>query len=187
MVCKDTSKAIPSTFRCTTTYAITDNTWRHVGLFPLRENAVTVTDTNVLTQFDYNVALNNMLRRLHADHIVQSNLFPRSATTGLLNIVDRILQWIVARIVRPKQGGYSRVDQQEVYLVWLIKSRIPVNWPHFIVKRMFELKESGRGTAIGYASLIQWVLNKVNISSQRLPKKSISIDQEFTKKTLNMM
>src|SRR3954465_4303253 len=52
---------------------------------------------------------------------------------------------------------------------------------------MFEMKESGRGTPIGYASFIQWVLNKVNIPSQRLLKKSISIDQELTKKKLNMM
>ena len=52
---------------------------------------------------------------------------------------------------------------------------------------MFELKKSGRGGALGYASLIQTLFNKSGINLSGIKFVSISPDQEFTQKTLSMM
>lgn len=101
--------------------------------------------------------------------------------------LERILQWLICRIIRPKMGGYSRVDQLEVHLIYAIKHRIQIDWPHYIVSRMFELKKSGRGGALGYASLIQLFFNKSGINVLGIPFISISTDQEFTQKNLSMM
>lgn len=87
-------------------------------------------------------------------------------TTGLLKPVDRILHWVVTHILRPKQGGYSRVDKAEVHLVYMLKHKLKVNWPHYVASRTFALKESGRGNALYYPSFIQSILNRAKVSVQ---------------------
>lgn len=52
---------------------------------------------------------------------------------------------------------------------------------------MFELKNSGRGGALGYVSLIQTIFNKTGVNLSGIKCVSISPDQEFTQKTLSMM
>lgn len=101
--------------------------------------------------------------------------------------LDQSLLWIICRIIRPKKGGYSRVDQPEVQLIYAIKQIIRIDCPHYIVSRMFDLKQYGRGGALGYASLIQSIFNKSGITIPGLFFMAISTDQEFTQKTLSMM
>lgn len=72
-------------------------------------------------------------------------------------------------------------------LIYAIKNRIQIDWPYYIVSRMYELKKSGRGGALGYASLIQTLFNKSSINLSGIKFVSISSDQEFTQKTLSMM
>ena len=74
-----------------------------------------------------------------------------------------------------------------MHLVYAIKNKIRINWPYYVVKRIYNLKDSVRRTTLGYASFIQHVLNKAAISVSGLPLIGLSIDQEFTHKTLTMM
>ena len=93
----------------------------------------------------------------------------------------------MTHILRPRQGGYSRVDNVEVHLVYVLKHKIKVNWPYYIASRIFALKESGRGTALCYPSFIQSVLCRENVFVQGIPYKSITVHQEFCQKTLSLM
>lgn len=161
--------------------------WQEIGIYPPQDGDAKITDSCVLAGFEYRNALNSMLKIPYPERIVHSTLFPRTITAGMLLPLERILQWFVCRIIRPKKGEYSRVDQSEVQLIYAIKNRIQIDWPYYIVSRMFELKKSGRGGALGYASLIQTLFNKSGINLSGIKFVSISPDQEFTQKTLSMM
>lgn len=86
-----------------------------------------------------------------------------------------------------QKGGLSRVDQPEVQLVYAIKNKIKIDWPRYVISQMFDLKTSGRGAALGYASLIQSIRNKSNISVLGTTFVALSADQEFTQKSLSMI
>lgn len=161
--------------------------WQEIGIYPPQDGAAKITDSCVLAGYKYRNALNSMLKIPYPESAVHSTLFPRTITAGMLLPLERILQWFVCRIIRPKKGGYSRVDQSEVQLIYAIKNRIQIDWPYYIVSKMFELKNSGRGGALGYASLIQTLFNKSGINLSGIKFVSISSDQEFTQKTLSMM
>ena len=100
------------------------------------------------------VSLNSMLKHPFSKSVVNSTLFPKSVTTGALKLLDHILQWIVSHIILPKRGGYSRVDQPKVHLVYAIKNKMRINWPYNVASRIYNPKDSGRGTSLGYASFI---------------------------------
>ena len=166
---------------------VNNNVWREFGMFPVTSDAIRVSDTSPPPGYDFKIALNSMLKKRYPDRVVNSNLFPKSVTTDALLPLDRILQWIVSRIIRPKKGGLSRVDQPEVMLIFAIKNKIRIHWPHYITSRMFALRDSGRGTALSYGSLIQGILNQAHLDFSDIPLTPLQIDQEFTSKTLTLM
>lgn len=86
------------------------NIWHEFGMYPQSPDAVQITDTSILPDFDYQNALNSMLRDPYPPRVVNSTLYARTVTTGALCPLDYILQWIVYRIIRPKKRGYSRAD-----------------------------------------------------------------------------
>lgn len=128
-----------------------------------------------------------MLKKLFSANVVESNLFPTNVTTGLLKPDDRILHWVVTHIICPKQGGYSIMDKVEVHLVYVLKHKLKVNWPHYIVSRIFALKKSGRGTALCYPSFIQSILNQAEVSIPGIQYNSVTANQEFYQKSLSLM
>jgi hypothetical protein len=146
-----------------------------------------VTDSHHIDGYEFKRALNDMLVRPYSDDFVQSDLFPRTVTAGKLSAGERILQWIVSRILRPKKGGLSRVEQSEVHLIYILKNKIKINWPYYIASRMYNLRNSGRGTALAYGSFIQEVLTTANVSHPSFPLTSITPDKEFSTKTMSMM
>jgi hypothetical protein len=146
-----------------------------------------VTDSHHIDGYEFKSALNDMLKRPYPDEFVNSDLFPRTVTAGKLNAGERILQWIVSRILRPKKGGLSRVEQAEVHLIYILKNKIKINWPYYIASRMYNLRDSGRGTALAYGSFIQEVLTAANVHHPPFPYTSISSDKEFSTKTMSMM
>lgn len=117
--------------------------WHDFGMHPLPDDVVKITDSCVLSGFEYRTTLNSMLKAPYPERVINSTLFLRIVTAGALLPLDRILQWIICRIIHPKKGGYSRVDQSEVQLIYAIKQRIHIDWPHYIVSRMFDLKQFG--------------------------------------------
>jgi len=49
---------------------------------------------------------------------------------------DKILHWIIAKIIICKQDNFGRIDNFDLQVMWLIKNRIKVNWPLFLCNRM---------------------------------------------------
>lgn len=87
--------------------------WKYLfEISPLSSpNDLKITDIVFAPNYEFRYALNSMLKRPFSDNVIASNLFPTNVTTGLLKHVNRILHWVVTHIIRPKKGGYSRVDK----------------------------------------------------------------------------
>ncbi|XP_058785499.1 zinc finger BED domain-containing protein RICESLEEPER 2-like [Vicia villosa] len=69
----------------------------------------------------------------------------------------RLLNWIISRIIRPRSGGYSRIERNEIILMYLLENRTRVHWPHFLANKFYEVKN--KTTALCYGSIIHKIVN----------------------------
>ena len=93
-------------------YMISSHVWKYlVQMCPVDSDSIKISDSNVAPGYEFKTALNFMLKKPYTERIVNNDLFPKSVTTGALAPIDRILFWIVCRIIRPKKGGYSCVEK----------------------------------------------------------------------------
>jgi hypothetical protein len=77
---------------------------------------------------------------------------------------DKILHWIIAKIILCKQENFGRIDDLDLRLMWLIKNRTLVNWPLFFCNRMvsYRLDNSKR---LPYPSFLGCVLSSSGVQS----------------------
>ena len=101
-------------------------------------------------------------------------------TTGHLKMVPRILLWVVSHILRPKNGRFSRIDNVEIYLVYILLHKVKINWPHYFVSRMFSIKIFNKGTSFCYPSMVAKIINYFDIGFPNLTYKSPGSSQEFS-------
>ena len=119
---------------------VSAHVWKYLfGMWPIDSDAIKIYDIVLAPNYEFKSSLNFMLKKPYSDRIVNTDLFPRSVTTGTLAPFDIILFWIVCHIIRPKKGGLSRVDKVEVQLLYVLKHKIKVHWPYYFSSRMFDL------------------------------------------------
>ncbi|MCH99737.1 hypothetical protein A2U01_0020752 [Trifolium medium] len=80
-----------------------------------------------------------------------------------LKMENRVLHWIIAHVLRPKFGSFARVGNLEVDLMYLLKNGTKVDWHHFIIDRMFEIKNGGKTPALSFCSMIGAILDNFGI------------------------
>ncbi|KAK2394111.1 hypothetical protein QL285_055981 [Trifolium repens] len=99
--------------------------------------------------------------------ITRNGNIPEIMGTGKLSVNARVVYWIVSHILRPKSAS-SRMDRKDIDLMFLLMEDRKVDWPFYIVSRMFDLRNSSRDQSFGYCSLIATVLKKFKVG-QNLP------------------
>ncbi|KAK2451421.1 hypothetical protein QL285_010477 [Trifolium repens] len=99
--------------------------------------------------------------------ITRNGNIPETMGTGKLTVNARVIYWIVSHILRPKSAS-SRMDRKDIDLMFLLMEDRKVDWPFYIVSRMFDLRNSSRDQSSGYCSLIASILKKFKVG-QNLP------------------
>jgi hypothetical protein len=99
--------------------------------------------------------------------ITRNGNIPETMGTGKLSVNARVVYWIVSHILRPKSAS-SRMDRKDIDLMFLLMEDRKVDWPFYIVSRMFDLRNSSRDQSFGYCSLIASILKKFKVG-QNLP------------------
>ncbi|KAK2390664.1 hypothetical protein QL285_064184 [Trifolium repens] len=99
--------------------------------------------------------------------ITRNGNIPEIMGTGKLSVNARVVYWIVSHILRPKSAS-SRMDRKDIDLMFLLMEDRKVDWPFYIVSRMFDLRNSSRDQSFGYCSLIATILKKFKVG-QNLP------------------
>ncbi|CAI8614239.1 unnamed protein product [Vicia faba] len=137
-----------------------------------------VKESNYHSDFKWRIHSNEKLKTPRASN----NKYP--IINGCLKKQPRIMHWIVSHILRPKNGGFSRVDVPEVHLVYLLLNKIKINWPYYIVYNIFRIHDCNRGTAFPYASMIAKIINSFDIDLPNLAYISPTENLEFSKRTI---
>ncbi|WJX45363.1 hypothetical protein P8452_32248 [Trifolium repens] len=75
--------------------------------------------------------------------ITRNGNVPETMGTGKLTVNARVMYWIVSHILRPKSAS-SRMDRKDIDLMFLLMEDRKVDWPLYIVSRMFDLRNSSR-------------------------------------------
>lgn len=81
-----------------------------------------VKDTNLHQDFKWSIHLNELLKAPRSDDCV------KIITIGQLKMVPRVFLKLVSHVLCPKNGGYSRIDNAEIHLIYIILNRIRINW-----------------------------------------------------------
>jgi hypothetical protein len=113
-----------------------------------------------LSQVDYD-------SNVFISSITRNGNIPETMGTGKLSVNARVVYWIVSHILRPKSAS-SRMDRKDIDLMFLLMEDRKVDWPFYIVSRMFDLRNSSRDQSFGYCSLIASILKKFKVG-QNLP------------------
>ncbi|XP_050878980.1 uncharacterized protein LOC127082789 [Lathyrus oleraceus] len=82
------------------------------------------TDLYSHVSFDWSVHMNELLKAPRVEDYYDP------ITTGHLKMVPRILLWVVSHILLPKNGGFSRINNVEIHLVYILLHKVKINWPH---------------------------------------------------------
>lgn len=117
-------------------YEFTDDLWK--SLFGITiidpdvgdESDSLVPDVHAHIYYRGNTIVNKMLRDLRPEGRF------KPLTTYKLNMVPRILWWLVSHVLYPRNGGFSRIDSSKVHLIYIFLNKVKINWPHYIVSRM---------------------------------------------------
>src|SRR3954470_22661440 len=106
-------------------------------------------------------------------------------TAGHVKRDPRLLNWVISRIIRPRAGGYSRIERNEVVLMYLLQNRTRIHWPHFLAAKFHEVQQ--KTTALCYGSIIQTIVNHFGMRLDHLHYTRIHQSQEFSQTTLTFM
>ncbi|KAK2374658.1 hypothetical protein QL285_075604 [Trifolium repens] len=134
-------------------YKFSNNLW--FKLFGL------VTDNNLQKFTDVDGPKYNMTE--FASSLTRNGKSP-NGKAGRLKKGPRVLLWIVNHILRPRGGSYSRLDWKDIDLMYLMMERKKMDWPHYIVSRLFALRDSKKDHCFGYSSWIATILDHFKIT-----------------------
>jgi len=77
---------------------------------------------------------------------------------------DRVLHWVVVKIIMCKQHNYGRINDYDLSVMWLLKNKIKVNWPLFFSNCMISYKNDCR-KKLPYPSFISCLLKSDRVVS----------------------
>lgn len=92
-----------------------------------------------------------------------ANIKKRPILAGSLSTQNRLLIYIITRIILPKASNVAQVSLDEVILLWGIKQKKKINWGHLIVSHMKKLKDSN-DKGLPYSILVTKIIQHCGIS-----------------------
>ena len=81
-----------------------------------------------------------------------------------LKCADRMLHRVVVKIIISKQHNYGRINDYDLIIMWLLKSKIKVNWLLFFSNYMISYKNDSR-KKLPYPSFISCLLRSDRVTS----------------------
>ncbi|GAV67213.1 hypothetical protein CFOL_v3_10721 [Cephalotus follicularis] len=82
--------------------------------------------------------------------------------TNLLGAEHRLLHHITSTHILPTSGGHEKMSYQDLYIMWHVVTRKPLNLPHLIMKNMLRASSKVDG-ALPYGMVITKILSHFGI------------------------
>ncbi|XP_057445932.1 uncharacterized protein LOC130738046 [Lotus japonicus] len=113
---------------------ITPSDWLTVT--GLRHEGVTFSTTSEISNwkgYDRTIAVKGMLK--------DPSVVPASKImAGKLTVEDRMLHYVFAWILIPRGSNYAQLREEDVFVMWLMKQRLLINWPCYMSNHMMKVK-----------------------------------------------
>ncbi|KAJ1402277.1 hypothetical protein SESBI_28172 [Sesbania bispinosa] len=111
---------------------------------------------------------------------------PSKVNTGSLKVEDRLLHYTLARILIPRGSNYAQLTEEDIFVLWVIKERILINWPYYICQHMQKVK-ARKTTDLPYAMLITKLLEHYGVDTAKEGEVSMCWSHNFEWAKLNKM
>ncbi|WVY91975.1 hypothetical protein V8G54_037489 [Vigna mungo] len=89
---------------------------------------------NVANEFPYDreMALATMVRQEMQGQHVQ--------TVDCLDINDKLLHYVIVHMLTPRPGNFVKLLHEDIFMLWVLKTNIDINWSHHIMQHMIKCK-----------------------------------------------
>ncbi|MCH86690.1 hypothetical protein A2U01_0007550 [Trifolium medium] len=136
-----------------------------------------------------NTQLPNYNRDTYFSGLCKNGRMPQGyMKVGALKMENRVLHWIISHVLRPKYGSFARVDNPEADLMYFLKNKIKIDWPHFIIDRLFEIKDGGKLSVFSYCSMIGAILDHFKIgANDEIPLEAPGKRQVLSTQTMGSL
>ncbi|KAK8464002.1 hypothetical protein PHAVU_011G095800 [Phaseolus vulgaris] len=98
-------------------------------------------------QYD-GLALSSMIR----EDVEGQNL----KNVGSLKMNDRLLHYTWVHILCPRGSNYAQLLNEDIFMMWLIKNNVLINWPPYIMQHIIKCRDNKM--PLPYANLITRIL-----------------------------
>lgn len=98
--------------------------------------------------FDRALALSTMIR----EDVEGQNL----KNVGSLKMNDRLLHYTWVHMLCPRGSNYPQLLNEDIFMMWLIKNNVRINWPHYIMQQIIKCRDNKM--PLPYANLITRIL-----------------------------
>ncbi|XP_052726056.1 uncharacterized protein LOC128194456 [Vigna angularis] len=106
-------------------------------------------------------------------------------TVGCLNINDRLLHYVTVHMLTPRPGNFARLLQEDIFMIWVLKNNIVINWPHHIMQHMLKCK--GSDTPLPYGVLMTHIMAYCGVNVDADANTHIGSRHHFSINSLKRM
>ena len=104
--------------------------WFNICHLKYEGRTVSFTDIPEDLPFDRHMALSSMLTPEMQGQRVRS--------VDFMNVNDRLLHYILVHILTPRLTNFAKLLHEDIFMLWLLKDNISINWPHHIMQHMLK-------------------------------------------------
>ncbi|GAV91253.1 hypothetical protein CFOL_v3_34652 [Cephalotus follicularis] len=106
--------------------------------------------------------------------------------TNILGAEHRLIHHIVATHVLPTSGGHEKMSYRDLYIIWHVVTRKPLNLPHLIMKNILRASSKVEG-ALPYGMVITKIIDHFGILPGNEVPSRIDVGDVYNASSLKRM
>jgi len=113
---------------------INQSDWMNIA--NLRDDDVKLTPGTIPEEvnFDRALALLSMIR----EDVQGQNV----RNVSSLEMNDQLLHYTWVHILCPRRSNFAQLLNEDIFMLWLIKNNVMINWPHYIMQHMIKYRDN---------------------------------------------
>lgn len=127
--------------------------------------------------FDRALALSSMIR----EDVKGENL----KNVGSLKMNNRLLHYTWVHILCPRGNNFAQLLNEDIFILWLIKNNVCINWPHYIMQHIIKCWDNKM--SLPYANLITRILQVYGFDLSNEQPIMLGWNHYFGKKSMTKL
>ena len=98
---------------------------------------------------------------------------------------DRLLHYTWVHILCPRGSNYAQLLNEDIFMMWLIKNNVRINWPHYIMQQIIKCRDNKM--PLPYANLITRILQVYGFDLSNEQATMLGWNHYFGKKSMTKL